>query len=264
MSSEAVAQSARAKRPFAPYHKGDRNFFLIWLALIWLQIVMGFGSDTISRLQHHAAHFPAIVHIHAAAYVGWLVLLTAQILLIRRKRADIHMKLGIMGMVLAPIMVVLGVAAAIVVKVDALAAAHHGAPIPFPDRPIFLAIQLTNVLAFAGLAGAAFLLRGNSSAHKRLIVLATLSLTNAGFSRWLGPSIIAALGMGFYPFMASVYLGPGILVLGLGAYDLATRGRLHPVYLPAAIWIFALEITAMWLYFSPAWAPVAARLVGVW
>ena len=262
MTSETIAPLARDKRPFAPWHKWDRNFFLIWLGLIWLGIVMGFGSDMIQHVQSHARPYLWIVHVHAVAYVGWLVLLTTQIALIRRGRPDIHMKLGITGMILAPIMVVLGVAAAIMVKRDFIAASHHGVPIPFPDHPIFLAIQFTNVLAFAVLAAAAFALRGDSSAHKRLILLATLSLVNAGFSRWLGPSIEAALGMSFWSFLAGVYFVSDILILGLGAYDLATRGRLHPVYLPAAIWIFALQLTAVWLYFSPAWAPIATRLIG--
>jgi hypothetical protein len=263
MTAEATAPLPRAKRVFARWHQWDRNFFLIFLALIWLMIVMGFGSDMIQHVQSHARPYLWIVHVHAVAYVGWLVLLTTQIALIRRGRPDIHMKLGITGMVLAPIMVALGVAAAIMVKRDFIAASHHGVPIPFPDHPIFLAIQFTNVLAFAVLAAAAFGLRGDSSAHKRLIILATLSLTNAGFSRWLGSSIEAMLGMGFWPFMAATYLGSDILMVGMGAYDLATRGRLHPVYLPAIIWLGAMQWLAVWLYFSPAWAPIAARLVGL-
>jgi uncharacterized membrane protein YozB (DUF420 family) len=261
MTAEAVAPLPRGRRGFAPWHKWDRNFFLILLALIWCQIVFGFGSDMMRRAAAQAAPFPAIVHVHAVVFVAWLALLTTQIWLIRRGRAATHMKLGIAGMLLAPVMVVLGIAAAI--QNDIAAAARHGVPMPPPDHPAFLAIQFSDVLAFAGLAGAAFLLRRNASAHKRLILLATLCLVNAGFARWLGPGIHALMGMGFWASMAALNLGPDVLVAGLGAYDLVTRGRLHPVYLPAAIWIVALQLIAQWLYFSPAWAPIAARLVGV-
>ena len=254
MTSETIAPLARDKRPFAPYHKWDRNFFLIWLGLIWLGIVMGFGSDMIQRAQHHAAPFPAIVHVHAAVFVSWLALLTTQIALIRRGRRDIHMKLGIAGMILAPVMVVLGPAAAIMVSRADYAATHHA--------PVFIAIQFLGILDFAGLAGAAFLLRANSSAHKRLILLATLAITDAGFARWFAGGILAALGMHYWTFLVAIYGVTAILALGLGAYDLITRGRLNAVYLPALVWTFGLQLTAVWLFFNPAWAPIATRMIG--
>ena len=254
MTAEAVAPSGRNKRAFVPYHKWDRNFFLIWLGLIWLGIVMGFGGDMIHHVQSHAAPFPLIVHVHAVAFVSWLVLLTTQIALVRRGRHDIHMKLGIAGMILAPIMVVLGPAAAIVVDRAGYEATHQA--------PVFIAVQFIGILDFAGLAGAAFLLRANSSAHKRLILLATLAITDAGFARWLAPSVLAALGMGYWTFLMAIYGATGILALGLGAYDLITRGQLNRVYLPALVWSFGLQMAAVWLFFSPVWPPIALRLIG--
>jgi hypothetical protein len=151
-------------------------------------------------------------------------------------------------------MVVLGPAAAIVVDRALYVATHHA--------PVFLAIQLTGIIAFAGLAGAAFLLRGNSSGHKRLILLATLAIASAGFARWLGPGITAVLGMSFWTFLMAVYVATDSLALGIGAYDLITRGRLNAVYLPALAWSFTLQLIAVWLFFSPAWPPVAMRLIG--
>ena len=40
----------------------------------------------------------------------------------------------------------------------------------------------------------------------------------------------APLGEGLVGTIVQLYLGSDLLLLGLGAYDLVTRGRLHPAY----------------------------------
>jgi uncharacterized membrane protein YozB (DUF420 family) len=257
MASETVAVAAANRlAQFAPYHKWDRNFFLTYVVLIWFGVVMGFGGDIQDHIVRHKPAFPLIVHFHAVVFVGWVVVLTAQVLLIRRRRPDLHMRLGRGAMILAAIMVVLGPATAIIVERN-----NFGTP---DSDPAFFAVQFTDILAFAGLAAAAFAfaLRGDPSAHKRLILLATLYISDAAFARFLGDGLHAFLGDGFLPFMVEAYLVPDVLMLGLGAYDLATRGRLHPAYVAGLLWVAANEITGSFLYHSPAWKPVALGLIG--
>ena len=139
------------------------------------------------------------------------------------RRTDLHRRLGLAGMVLVPVMVVLGVAASIV-----MAQVQFGTP---RSRPAFLAVEFTDMLAFSGLAGAGFALRGTPQAHKRLILLATFYIIDAGYSRWLSGSIRGVLGSGFLGRFAGLFSGPDLLLLALGGYDFATRGRLHPAYI---------------------------------
>lgn len=245
--------SSRLAARFAAYHKWDRNFFLSYVVLIWFGIVMGFGPEIVQHVRQHKP-FPVIVHFHAVAFVGWVVLLTAQVLLIRAQRQDLHRKLGAAGAVLAAVMIVIGPATAIYMQ-----RFHFGTR---ESDPVFLAIQLTDILAFTGLVTAAIALRNNSSAHKRLILLATLYISDAGFARFLGDSLQRALGGGFWPFMAEAYLGNDILVVGLGAYDLITRRRLHPAYVVGVVWTLANQLTASFLYHDPLWKPVALKLIG--
>jgi uncharacterized membrane protein YozB (DUF420 family) len=253
--SEAVLGASRPqKTPFAPYHKWDRDFFITWVVLIWVGIVMGFGTDMIRHFQTHERAYPLIVHFHAAAFVGWMVVLTTQVLLIRTRRHDLHRRLGFAAMGLAAAMIVLGPLAAIITQRLDFGTPH--------SDPSFVAIQFGGITAFATLAGAAFLLRGNSSAHKRLILLATLSISSAGFARWLGGPLHALLGHGFWPSYAGPFLATDLLIIGLGAYDFITRRRLHPAYVIGATWIIALELTENFLYLSPAWKPIALKLIG--
>jgi uncharacterized membrane protein YozB (DUF420 family) len=253
MTSEAIA-APRRPPPFAPYSKWDRDFFLLWVLLIWVGIVMGFGSDMLHHVKSHDAAYPLIVHFHAVVFVSFLVLLTAQVLLIRNNRPDIHRKLGIAGICLAAVMLVLGPATAIVVQRQ-----QFGTP---DSDPSFISIQLIGILDFFVLITAAALLRKNASAHKRLILLAILAISDAGFSRWLGGDLERAFGNGFWGTFGVFFLATDILLLGLGAYDLVTRRRLHPVYIAGTVWIFACQWTAIFLYQSPAWKPVATRIIG--
>lgn len=257
-STEAsLPLSSRATRRFAPYHKWDRNFFPLWVALIWLGVIMGFGPLVASQVENHQSlpFRPSIVPIHGIVFVGWLVLLTAQVLLIRSRRVDIHRELGIAGIVLAGVMVILGAATAVIVN-----RVLFGEP---GRDPAFLGVEFTDMTAFAGLAGAAFLLTRQSAAHKRLILLATLYISDAGFARWLGPTVSAHLGTSsLWALLATLYLGNDVLVLGLGAYDWITRRRLHPAYVAGVAWTAALQLTAALLVTSPAWRSIALRLLG--
>jgi uncharacterized membrane protein YozB (DUF420 family) len=255
MTSETVAVAV-ANRPtqFAPYHKWDRNFFLTCVVLIWFGILNGFVPEIIQHFAKNKPPYPLIIHVHAVAFVGWLVVLTIQTLLIRRGRHDLHKRLGFAAMGLASIMVVVGPATAFYMQ-----RYHWGTP---ESDPAFLAVQLTDILAFAGLASAAFALRGDPSAHKRLIILATLYISDAGFARFLGDGVHAFAGDGFFPFMMEAYLANDLLVLGLGAYDLGTRKRLHPAYVAGVAWTAVLQLTATFLYRAPFFLPVAKHLIG--
>lgn len=245
---------------FARTHRWDRNFYLLMIGLVWLGILMGFVPEIVHRLQTHARPYPIIVHIHAAAFVGWLCLLTAQVVLVRSRRTDLHMKLGVAGMALYLVMVVLGIATAVVV--DRLHASQPG------SDTAFLSIQLSDILNFAVMASAAFALRRIPSAHKRLILLATIFIANAGFARWWEGPIMHWVTQhhgvpGYWAFAAGLFLSDLLLVLAMAAYDLATRRRLHPAFVLGAAFGLLVDALAIELYVSPWWKPVARHLIGL-
>jgi hypothetical protein len=85
-------------------------------------------------------------------------------------------------------MIVLGLTTSVVVD-------HHEFATPQSD-PSFLGIQLADMLAFSVLGGAAIALRRAPDAHKRLMILATIFIADAGFSRWWAPGLEKLLGDG--------------------------------------------------------------------
>ncbi len=151
-------------------------------------------------------------------------------------------------------MVVLGVAVSLVVGRRDL----HG---PDPD-PAFLFIRLADMLSFGVLATAAILARRRPAMHKRLILLATLQISDAGFGRWFEPWTGTWFNAGFWPTMGAIYLGNDVLVLCLGLYDLATRKRLNPIFLRGAACVFGSQMLGVWLYRCASLKPLALGLLG--
>jgi uncharacterized membrane protein YozB (DUF420 family) len=239
---------------FAPRARWDRDFFLLVVALIWLGILMGFVPEIVGRIQAHKPAYPLIVPIHAAAFVGWLCLLTTQVLLIRSGRPDIHRKLGLAAVVLAPTMVALGLGASWTVDRLRLGTPH--------SDPSFVAIQLADLLNFGVLAAAAILWRKTPSAHKRLILLATIFIADAGFARWFGDTIYKVVGDGWWQSWMVLYVGDFVMIALLGGYDLLTRRRLHPAFVAGSLFGLSVQFIAVWFYVSPWWKPVAMKLLG--
>jgi hypothetical protein len=98
----------RRQRPFAAYHPWDRIAFPAFVGLIWIVILMGFVPEVVDQLEKHQFDYPLVTHLHALTFVGWLSLLTLQTGLIRSGKVRLHMRLGIFGACLIPVMVALG------------------------------------------------------------------------------------------------------------------------------------------------------------
>jgi hypothetical protein len=253
-ATEVVAsQGSRVSPRLVDHRRGDRNFFLLMVVLLWLGILMGFVPDIIGRARAHHL-FPAVVYFHGVVFVGWLALLTAQVLLIRSRRVDLHRELGMAGTALYGAMVVLGIVTAVVVDHELFATPH--------GDPSFLSIQLADMLAFSVVGGLAIALRKSPDAHKRLIILATIFIADAGFSRWWAPGLEKLLGDGYFGNWAQIYLSDFLLVAMIGAYDLFSRRRLYAAYIFGAAWGLGVESVAVWLYMSPWWKPVATAIIG--
>jgi hypothetical protein len=251
-----LVESGKNSRDFARFHRWDRGFFLAYLIIIWIVMVSGFGLDIVQKYAKVGLQYPLIVHAHAVVFVSWLALLTTQILLIRRNAQRLHRKLGMLALIVIPLMIVLGPMTAIMVD-----ASHFGHP---ETRFPFISIQFSNVLASSTLLIAGILARKHPAAHKRLMLMGTLAITEPGFARFLFDPIAAFLGAseGFWPFLIADFGPTIVLLLGVGAYDLVTRRCLHPVYPPALVWVLTNESVATWLYNQPWWAEVTTHLVG--
>ena len=235
------------------------------LFVVWLAILSGFAYNNVQKYLKGTFTYPWIVHIHAAFFTGWLLLFTAQMVLVHRGKVSTHRRLGIYGAALAAAMVFLGVMTAIMTE-----QIKFGTP---ASDPPFLSVMLADMLVFGGLITAAIRARRIPATHKRLILIATLVLTDAGFGRWLSPKIVEWAGLknywdlktfaeGAWPFIRFQLLPVYTLIAALGAFDLITQKRLHPAYVRAIACCLPIHILAGWLYFQPFWRSIALQLIG--
>jgi len=259
MTTFAVSDTPPVDDPeFRPSHPWDAWFFPLSLAFYWVGLVMGFGGDMVYKAKLGQLSFPLIVHIHAAVYVGWMVLLTTQVALIRKGRSDLHRKLGVTSLGFVPVMLLVGPMAAFTTQT-----ARFGTP---ASDPAFLAIQLGGLVSFAILITAALLSRKDAALHKRLVLLSTLTLVDAGFARWVGPIwgpvLGPALGSPFWTNYLTLYGCTAALMLSIGVYDLLTRRRLLTGYVLGLILALCGHFTIVAAYMTPAWAAFCKGLIG--
>jgi len=80
MFSDAVTEPPRPRRAFAPSHPADGALFLIYITLIWIGMVLGFGREIARHIANHEPPYPAILHVHSAVFVTWLVAFTVPLL----------------------------------------------------------------------------------------------------------------------------------------------------------------------------------------
>jgi FtsH-binding integral membrane protein len=189
--------------------KTDRLFFSGMALASAVILFLGF----LPSYFHRSAELPPLTplyQLHGAVFTVWIVLLVAQTALVAQSRSDIHRKLGVAGAVLAAVVFIVGVA----VSVETLR--REGGV-------RFFAIPLGDIIVFGVLVGTAVLQRQQSDTHKRLILLATISLLTAAVARSLGQ-----VGMGGPP---NLFYGTDVLVLALVTYDLVSLGRVHPATL---------------------------------
>lgn len=240
----------------APQPRHERAFYLAFVVAAWAAVVAGFEPSVTQRWRG-AADYPAppILVWHVAAVTAWLLLLTAQVLLINRSRLALHRNLGLTVLVLIPVIVVTGLGAEIYSQ-------RFFSP-KYPENLRFFIAPIMEMLAFTIAATLAVVKRRNSAAHKRLILIATSVLLTAAYSRWWGEPLYSAFGDGLGGVILHNFAGPNLLIALAAVHDWWRTGRIHPVYLVAGPAVLGGELVASFIYHSDAWPTLARRLVGL-
>jgi hypothetical protein len=245
-----AATKSVTNRSFAGRY--DRVFYSTMAIAMALTVFIGFAPTyylkifgdapmvTISR-----SSFTPLVHLHGAIFTSWVLLFVVQTALIASHRVVVHRRLGIAGALLATAMVAVGVTTAI------QGAARGSAP-PGVDSLAFLAVPLCDMLLFSSFVAAAIWLRKNKESHKRLMLLAYISILAAAVARWPG---VLPLGPLVFFGLTFVFLLAAVL------YDLASRRRIHPAYMwGGALLVISVPLRLM-ISGTQAWHTIAESLV---
>ena len=229
-----------------PSRTADRVFFSVMPFVMLAMVLYGFAR-TYFLVGMVAAPLPnKLIHVHGAAFTSWMILLIVQTALVSTKNVKLHMKLGLLGFGLAVAMVVLGLFAA----VDAM---RRGSGPLGLDPQTFFVIPVSGMLQFGVLVFFAYKLRRNTEAHKRLILMATMSLMGAAIGRWP-----VALLQAHPPLQDMVILALLLLLVGFDWFNLH---RVSKYTLWGALFVAVVNAVRVPVAHTAAWHAMTSRLM---
>jgi hypothetical protein len=136
------------------------------------------------------------------------------------------------------------------------AAAGHG---PAGRDPLqFLSVPIGTTTLFTLFVGSALALRRHREWHKRLMLLATMTLLVPAMGR-LDAQIMQPLGL------PRLVLAPAVTVAFVAwawVHDWRRLGRVHPAYIVGGIALIVSIPLRRLIGFTDAWLPIARWLVG--
>lgn len=220
----------------------------VWAALFIPVIVLaGFARTYYLKGLFGTPALPGLlVHLHGFVMTSWVVLFVVQVWLVAARRVRVHQRLGVLGAVLAGLMVVVGIATAIA------AAARGSSPGPPPLQ--FLVVPLGDMLVFAVLVGTALYFRRRMPIHKRLMVLAAVNLLAPAIARIPLHFIEVGGPLAFFGLT-------DLCLLACVAFDTIKHRRLHPVFVWSMLLIVASQPLRLMLAGTDAWLRFATWLV---
>jgi hypothetical protein len=238
-----------AATPQMPGRVNDRRLYILAAILIPLIVLAGFARTYYLKGFFATPDIPGrIVHLHGIVMTAWVVLFVAQVTLVATRRTKVHQRLGVLGAVLAALVVIVGV-------LTALFAAARGAS-PGPPALAFLIIPLGDMLIFSILIGLALYFRRKLHIHKRLMLLAAINLLAPAIARIPVGFIINGGPLAFFGLT-------DVCLLACVAFDTFKHRRLHPVFLWGSILIIALQPLRILLAGTDLWMRFAAAAVGL-
>lgn len=211
-------------------------------------VSVGFAPTYFLRSRFQTTGLPLYLQVHGLAFSAWVVLFTAQTLLVAARRTDVHRRLGWAGVALAVVMVVAAAGAAIFSGRRDIGAGQGDAALTF------LATPFLSILVFVILVAAAVSFRRRPETHKRLMLLATISILDAAVARW--PFEILSTSDW------ALYFWTDLLIVGAILYDLASRRRVHPADVVGGVLIVAGQTLRTVLGETDAWHTIARAILG--
>ncbi|HEX7295432.1 MAG TPA: hypothetical protein VF251_06750, partial [Pyrinomonadaceae bacterium] len=204
-------------------NRAERDHRLyVWFAILMpLIVLLGFARTYYLRGMFNGPAVPSLlVHLHGAVMTSWVLLFISQVWLVASRRTKLHMRLGIAGAVLASLVVIVGI-------VTGVAAAARGHT-PGPPALQFLVIPIGDVLVFGALIGLALYFRRRLDIHKRLMLVAAVSLLTPAIARIPLSFIINGGPIAFFGLT-------DVCLITFLAIDTIKNRKLHPAFLWATV-----------------------------
>jgi hypothetical protein len=253
LSAEKIVHEPR-RAPAAP-----RGMFYVGSAVVLLLLVLlGFAPTFYLR----AASAPELswrVLVHGLILTAWFLTFALQAALVAGRRTDLHRALGWAGGAIGLAVIISGGMATPYWVAEIAAQGRLEAVLP--TVRIIAWSNTASIVAFAILLVAAIVLRRRPDAHKRLMLLASISIIQPALARIFRWPVFEAPGMeGVWLAVAASFVLAGMVV----GYDLLSRKSSHPATVAGAALFVGLKLGGVLLLAPSALGPWLVRaMLGV-
>jgi len=234
----------------------ERKFYSRMALFLVFLVLLGFGPsfylrNVVPAYPRPNPTLPPAVILHGTVFTLWMAAIVVQTQLIAARKHQLHMRLGVLTMVLAVLMIP-------VMYLTAVWQVARANQPPFTDPLTWTIVPLAGIVPFAALIWNGWSNRRNAPFHKRyLLSAAIITVMGPAIGRLpLGPPLM---------LVTSLQLTLGLAVfIPLFLWDRKTLGHVHPAtrfgFAMGAISV-AIPLAVFW--FNLPWAQVAAHLPGV-
>ncbi|MBI5261434.1 MAG: hypothetical protein HY852_06405 [Bradyrhizobium sp.] len=220
---------------------------------------LGFAPTYWVPLAHRTFSGSPVVHFHGFLFFTWTLYFAFQAWLAASGRLARHRSLGIVGVSLATAMTIFGFLVAVHSMKQGAATGQTEAGIAFSIVP------LSGIAFFATVFTLAIVYTRQPEVHKRLVLLASISLLDAAVARWFLTFLAPAGPPG--PPPVSVTIAPALvaylLLIAAIVHDRRTRGSTHPVYAYGGIALLAVKLLNWPISITPAWHAMAGGILAL-
>ena len=200
-----------------------------------------------------------VVHFHGLLFFAWTLYFAFQSWLAASGQITRHRTIGLIGVSLATAMTISG----FLVAVNAM---KRSAALGMTNEGIaFAIVPLSGILFFAVVVALAIANVRRPEIHKRLMLLAGISLLDAAVARWfltfLAPP--GAVGPPPVPVTIAPALVACLLLVAAIVYEWRTQGRPHPVYVYGGAALVAVKLLNWPISLTPLWHSFADGILAL-
>jgi hypothetical protein len=234
--------------------------FYFYLALACAAVAfVGFAPTYWMPLASKTLKVNPIIHVHGVIFFAWSLFLVFQTWLASSGQIARHRSVGMIGVSFATAMTIFGTFAAINVMKESAAIGMRAEGIAFAIVP------LSGIAFFAVTFTLAIVNVRRSDYHKRLMLLAAISILDAAIARWFLTFLAPPGAIG--PPPVSVTIGPAmvalLLVVAALVYDWRTRGRPHPVWVIGGGALLLIKLLNLPVSASGPWKAFAGGILAL-
>jgi len=236
------------------------RYFYFHMALACMAVAfLGFAPTYWLPLAEGSFASTPVVHFHGLLFFTWTLYFAFQTWLAASGRTARHRSLGVIGVSLATAMTIFG----FLVAVNAM---KRSAAIGQTDAGIaFAIVPLSGILFFAVVFALGIANTRRPEIHKRLMLLAGISILDAAVARWFLTFLAPPGPLG--PPPVPVTIAPALvayllLVVAIVA-DWRSRGRPHPVYIYGGAALLAVKLLNWPISTTAAWHSLAGGILAL-